>query len=213
MSADHLVPMGPLTPAVLKLDPLLDPCVSRGPYSPSIRSQSLCRPCRGQPSHSWAGAFGCCTAATVKACFRVIIISSTWSKRRETAASKSNLKWDGLEFHNSVERLSIFRVFWTVSHRLAENHQHNCQDYYSLRNTTQTLRAPEGGKVKRKTTNSIPSEKANFSYRKSKVTFLNCENQRGGCEWAGSLTVVKIKHVHPQGLRCVPTSDSVLMNE
>lgn len=47
-------------------------------YSPSILSQSLCRPCKGQPSHSWAGALAvCCTAATVKACFRVIMISST----------------------------------------------------------------------------------------------------------------------------------------
>lgn len=48
------------------------------PYSPSILSQSLCRPCKGQPSQSWAGALAvCCTAATVKACFRVIMISST----------------------------------------------------------------------------------------------------------------------------------------
>lgn len=59
-----------------------------GPYSPSMRSQSLCRPCRGQPSHSWAGALVCCTAATVKACFSVIMISSTWAERRETVASE-----------------------------------------------------------------------------------------------------------------------------
>lgn len=82
-STDHLVFLGPLTPAALKL--------KKGPNSPSIRSQSLCRPCRGQPSHSWAGALVCCTAATVKACFRVIIISSTWSKRRESVASRKSI--------------------------------------------------------------------------------------------------------------------------
>lgn len=46
--------------------------------SPSIRSQSLCRSCMGQASHSWIWVLLLCkAAAVVKACFRVSITSST----------------------------------------------------------------------------------------------------------------------------------------
>lgn len=54
---------------------------------PSIRSQSLCRSCMGQASHSWISVLLLCkAAAVVKACFRVSITSSTWhiqSQHRE----------------------------------------------------------------------------------------------------------------------------------
>lgn len=49
---------------------------------PSIRSQSLCKPCMGQSSHSWMGVLLLCKAAAVeKACFKVSITSSTCHER------------------------------------------------------------------------------------------------------------------------------------
>lgn len=49
--------------------------------APSIRSQSLCRSCIGQASHSLIWVLELCSAAAVlKACFRVSITSSTWEE-------------------------------------------------------------------------------------------------------------------------------------
>lgn len=51
---------------------------------PSILSQSLCSCCRGQLSHCWLWALlFCWRAATENACFKVNMISSTWTQKSD----------------------------------------------------------------------------------------------------------------------------------
>lgn len=52
---------------------------------PSILSQSLCKECMGQASHSLIWVLALCSAAAVlKACFRVSMTSSTYKKKQNS---------------------------------------------------------------------------------------------------------------------------------
>lgn len=88
----------------------------RGWESPSIRSQSLCRSCMGQASHSWICVLLLCRAAAVKkACFKVSITSSTWRTQI----------WQHIHAHKGSpgskekELFSLIAVMWLTRDSLA----------------------------------------------------------------------------------------------